>query len=89
MIVITTMSQLPEHCYECPMSHECWCYASKDERGAFGSQSTRDIRPYNCPLKIVPDSKGLKFDKCETCINHPCKDGMYRLDECQYEGDDI
>ena len=50
MIIVTTMNQLPEHCYECPMSHEGWCCVSMDETGRYGSQSTQDIRPYNCHL---------------------------------------
>ena len=55
MIVITTMDMLPEHCYECPMSHDGWCYGTYDELTGWGKQSTQEIRPYNCPLKEVPE----------------------------------
>lgn len=56
MIVITTMEKLPESCYECPLCVESWCnaiYLSKDSKW----QSAQEYRPYNCPLKDVPEPK--------------------------------
>jgi len=51
LIVLSTMDELPERCCECPLSHEGWCYGTKDEKHGWGAQSTQEIRPYNCPLK--------------------------------------
>ena len=54
MIIITTMDELPEGCYECPLCHETDCMAlviRNDGRPYY--QSAQEIRPYNCPLKKI------------------------------------
>ena len=51
MIVITTMEELPNYCYECPCNNgECGrCEADKEKRSTF------EYRPYWCPLKDIPN----------------------------------
>ncbi len=49
MIVIKTMTELPEHCYECPChdGESGYCKADKDLR------YSSDYRPFWCPLVEV------------------------------------
>lgn len=59
MIIITTMTKLPEGCYECPLCHESDCKAlkiSNSNNGYNGYQMAQEIRPYNCPLKEIPEN---------------------------------
>jgi len=53
MIIITTMTELPEGCYECPLCHESNCKALKINSN--GYQMAQEIRPYNCPLKEIQE----------------------------------
>lgn len=48
MIVIKTMTNLPEHCYDCPCHNgdSGYCQADEDHRYA-------DWRPFWCPLASV------------------------------------
>lgn len=48
MIVITTINELPDHCYECPChdGESGYCQADKERRCS-------DYRPYWCPLKEI------------------------------------
>ena len=57
MIVITTMTELPERCYECPLCHETNCKALKINinNEYSGYQMAQEIRPYNCPLKEIQE----------------------------------
>ena len=48
MIVITTIDELPDYCYECPChdGESGYCQADKERRCS-------DYRPYWCPLKEI------------------------------------
>lgn len=52
MIVITTMDELPDYCYECPCynGEHCYCQADKERRYS-------EYRPYWCPLKKTHDDE--------------------------------
>lgn len=48
-IIITTMQQLPEHCYECPLcTSDMRCKADEEKR------FSQEWRPYWCPLQVSP-----------------------------------
>ena len=51
MIVITTMQELPEYCYECPCHDRDngECQADKERR------RSSEYRPYWCPLNDVKE----------------------------------
>lgn len=50
MIVLTSMKELPEHCYDCPCSNKENGYCQADENERYSG----DWRPFWCPLmKIV------------------------------------
>lgn len=49
-IVITTLDNLPEYCYDCPCYHNGYCNADKERREAYG------YRPYWCPLREEKES---------------------------------
>ena len=53
MIVITTMEELPNYCYECPCNNgeHGRCEADKEKRSTF------EYRPYWCPLKDIANEQ--------------------------------
>lgn len=48
MIVISTLTELPNHCWDCPCcdKERGWCKADEEER-------VSDWRPFWCPLKEI------------------------------------
>lgn len=52
MIVIATIDELPDYCYECPChdGESGYCQADKERRYS-------DCRPYWCPLKEIHDDR--------------------------------
>lgn len=62
-IIITTMNEIPENCYDCPCAgHENGkCQADKDNR------PTQEYRPFWCPLK---EDRGQGVC-CENKMNEP------------------
>ena len=55
-VLIKTMTNLPEHCYDCPChdGESGYCQADKEHRYS-------DYRPFWCPLVEIKD------DKCQEC----------------------
>lgn len=51
-IVISTMKELPEHCYDCPLnSSDSYCRADECRR------YTQEYRPYWCPLTAIEEGE--------------------------------
>lgn len=49
-IIITTMAELPEYCYDCP------CHDGENDRCNAGNERRSSIyRPFWCPLKERED----------------------------------
>ena len=56
-VVITTMHDLPEGCHDnCPLCHDGYCLGLSVSEGGWPYQTAQEVRPYNCPLKIVEPS---------------------------------
>lgn len=55
MIVIKTMTNLPEHCYDCPChdGESGYCQADKEHRYS-------DYRPFWCPLVEIKQKGEVK-----------------------------
>lgn len=52
-VVITTMHDLPEGCYDnCPLCHDGYCLGLSVSDSGWPYQPAQEVRPYNCPLKI-------------------------------------
>lgn len=52
MIILTSMNELPDHCYDCPCSNKNNGYCQADESERYFD----NWRPFWCPLmKIVKD----------------------------------
>lgn len=56
-ILIKTMTNLPEHCYDCPChdGESGYCQADKEHRYS-------DYRPFWCPLE------NIGYDECEVTL---------------------
>ena len=53
LIIITTMHDLPEGCYDnCPLCHDGYCLGLSVSDSGWPYQPAQEVRPYNCPLKI-------------------------------------
>lgn len=79
MIVIKTMTELPEHCYECPChdGESGYCQADKEHRYS-------DYRPFWCPLEEVNDQQELQEEKrCSNC-KFWCLDANDKNRKCKY-----
>lgn len=63
-IFIKTMTDLPEHCYECPChdGESGYCQADKEHRVSFD-------RPFWCPL-VKTEDKTPKKPNCNSCGNY-------------------
>jgi len=59
MVGIKTIDKIPESCNDgCICCHDGWCYAIHTGDGTgFDYQAAQMIRPYNCPLVLIPDQK--------------------------------
>lgn len=57
-MIITTMEQIPEHCYDCPLcDDEIRCKADTEKRNA------QDWRPFWCPLQVSPFDNDERNEK--------------------------
>ena len=52
-IVISTMKELPEHCYDCPLNNSEYAQCQADECKRYSD----NYRPYWCPLRELEDEK--------------------------------
>ena len=50
-IVISTMKNLPEHCYDCPLNNNEHLQCEADECKRY----SENYRPFWCPLKEIDD----------------------------------
>ena len=48
-IVIKTMQNLPDHCYDCPCANKASLYCQADKEARY----PEEYRPFWCPLEVA------------------------------------
>lgn len=62
MIIIKTMTSLPDHCYDCPCHDGDSGYCQADEEHRYS-----DYRPFWCPLQESKTGEETKIGHCKDC----------------------